>query len=423
MVDSLPSNVGTGTVKGTFTTAIKGTSGAPISQPVSGKVVFTPSPAALLDAGASTPQTILPSPISIDLDASGSFSVELVATNDTDLNPSGWTYTVSFKFTGVAYQSFSIDVPEGSTTDLAIVAPVGSANGVIITRGVGVPDTDGADSGDVVTWTGSTTAWAAPTGGGSSTLGGLSDVDVSGATNGQALVYDGSDWSAGTVSGGGAVDSVNNQTGAVVLDAADVGALPETTSIPTTPGDIGAATAAQGATADSAVQPGDLSPYAKTADVPDSADDVGAVPTSRSVNGHTLTGNITLDAGDVSALPDSTAIPSTPGDIGAATAAQGATADTATQPGDLATVATSGSYSDLTSQPAIPSSPGDIGAATAAQGSTADTAVQPGDLADVATSGDYDDLTNAGAKTIVLGPSDPIPASTPANSVIVRTAS
>lgn len=61
-----------------------------------------------------------------------------------------------------------------------------------------------------------------------------------------------------------------------------------------------------------------------------------------------------------------------------ATAAQGSTADTAVQPGDLGTAAAE-----------------DVGAfATAAQGSTADTAVQPGDLATVATTGDYDDLIN-----------------------------
>ena len=62
------------------------------------------------------------------------------------------------------------------------------------------------------------------------------------------------------VTGGatGAVDSVNGKTGAVVLSASDVGALPSTTSIPSTPGDIGAATAAQGAKADTAVQPAAL---------------------------------------------------------------------------------------------------------------------------------------------------------------------
>jgi hypothetical protein len=84
----------------------------------------------------------------------------------------------------------------------------------------------------------------------------------------------------------------------------------------------------------------------------------------------------------------------TPADLGAATAAQGATADTAVQPGDLATVATTGSYTDLTDQPSIPNSADDIGAATAAQGATAATAVQPGDLATVATSGSYTDLSN-----------------------------
>ena len=41
-----------------------------------------------------------------------------------------------------------------------------------------------------------------------------------------------------TVTGGGAVDSVNGQTGAVVLDASDVGALPDTTVIPTKTSDL-----------------------------------------------------------------------------------------------------------------------------------------------------------------------------------------
>ena len=44
---------------------------------------------------------------------------------------------------------------------------------------------------------------------------------------------------------------------------------------------------------------------------------------------------------------------------------------------DLATVAASGAYADLIGKPSIPADPGDIGAATAAQGDKADTAVQP----------------------------------------------
>lgn len=50
---------------------------------------------------------------------------------------------------------------------------------------------------------------------------------------------------SGGGSGGGAVDSVNGKTGAVVLDASDVGALPDTTSAAA----IGAIPAPSGATA------------------------------------------------------------------------------------------------------------------------------------------------------------------------------
>ena len=65
-----------------------------------------------------------------------------------------------------------------------------------------------------------------------------------------------------------------------------------------------------------------------------------------------------------------------------ATAAQGTLADSATQPADLATVATSGSYTDLTSTPTLGTAAATASTdyATAAQGSTADSATQPADL-------------------------------------------
>lgn len=101
---------------------------------------------------------------------------------------------------------------------------------------------------------------------------------------------------AGSV-GGGAVESVNSQTGVVVLDA----------------GDVGAATSAQGSTADSALQPGN--------NVSELVNDAGYITTAPpapvdSVNGQT--GVVVLDASDV----------------GAATTAQGLLADSATQPND-----------------------------------------------------------------------------------------
>lgn len=100
---------------------------------------------------------------------------------------------------------------------------------------------------------------------------------------------------------------------------------------------------------------------------------------------------------------------------GKATAAQGAKADTAVQPGDLAAVATSGQIGDVTGlqaaldgkattaqgvkadtavqQPAIDAINATVsGKASLAQGAKADSAVQPGDLAAIATSGSAADI-------------------------------
>ena len=46
----------------------------------------------------------------------------------------------------------------------------------------------------------------------------------------------------------------------------------------------------------------------------------------------------------------------------------------------LVDVSGSGDYNDLINKPSIPSTPGDIGAATAAQGALADSAIQPGEV-------------------------------------------
>ena len=80
----------------------------------------------------------------------------------------------------------------------------------------------------------------------------LGDVNTAGASNGQFLQYNGSNWVPGAA-GGAPVDSVNGQTGAVVLDADDID---DTSTIHKF------ATAAQLSAADSAVQPGDLATVA-----------------------------------------------------------------------------------------------------------------------------------------------------------------
>ena len=59
----------------------------------------------------------------------------------------------------------------------------------------------------------------------------INDVDVQGITPGQVLSWNGTNWVATTVSGGGAVDSVNGQTGVVVLTPADLGITATTTEL------------------------------------------------------------------------------------------------------------------------------------------------------------------------------------------------
>lgn len=169
--------------------------------------------------------------------------------------------------------------------------------------------------------------------------------------------------------GGGAVSSVNGQVGAVVLDYADVGA----------------ASAAQGALADTALQPGDAvgaitSVNGKTGVVVLSYTDVGAASAAQGAKADTA-----LQPGDIPTAPvlsvngKTGTVTLTPADVGAATSAQGAKADTAVQPGSLATVATTGSYNSLTGLPTLGTAASQSASsfATAAQGAKADTALQP----------------------------------------------
>ena len=216
------------------------------------------------------------------------------------------------------------------------------------------------------------------------------------------------------------------------------------------------ATSAQGSTADSAVQPGDIDTLAELnalitdATLVDSAS-LATVATSGSYNDLSDTPTITLptitayaetllDDEDAATARTTLGLGSaaTTDSTDYATAAQGGTADSALQPGDintlaelnalvtdatlidsasLATVATSGSYNDLSDTPTIPTVPtitayaetllDDIDAATArttlglgsaattdstdyataAQGSTADSALQPSDIDDIPVDG------------------------------------
>lgn len=158
------------------------------------------------------------------------------------------------------------------------------------------------------------------------------DPLVSGAlyyntTTNALKVYKGSSWATLTDSDAGGLLASNN-----LLDLTSAATARTNLGLGTaaTTASSDYATAAQGALADTSVQPADIGTAA--------AEDVGYF----------------------------------------ATAAQGALADTATQPADLATVATTGSYTDLINQPTLGTAAATASTdyATAAQGALADTALQ-----------------------------------------------
>ena len=97
--------------------------------PASGQVKFTGKIAAISDAYDTI---ILPNTIVASLDSSGAFTVNLPATDDPDILPNGWTYTVSETLTGGGGRTYEIDVPISAKTagiDLSDVAPRPPASG------------------------------------------------------------------------------------------------------------------------------------------------------------------------------------------------------------------------------------------------------------------------------------------------------
>jgi hypothetical protein len=142
---ALPSNVNYGTVVGQFLLAYSDKTDPdvfPDGVAAKGSIYFRPSPTKLLDGSSSpNPVTILPAVVECALDSEGYLlggdgtrGVRLVATDDTDLNPTGWTWLVEFRLTDqddvpVSIPSFSIALPSSTTVDLTTVSPVPSANG------------------------------------------------------------------------------------------------------------------------------------------------------------------------------------------------------------------------------------------------------------------------------------------------------
>ncbi|UDL16843.1 hypothetical protein SEA_ATUIN_180 [Arthrobacter phage Atuin] len=126
----------------------------PEGVPMSGTVTFIASPGYVIDYSAvPNPVTILKTPIMCRLDDEGylcspyssadsplSRGVMLVATDDPDLQPVGWNWTVMYDLIDpngfrVAMPNQTINVPTDTVVDLAYAMNVAASNGTIITKG------------------------------------------------------------------------------------------------------------------------------------------------------------------------------------------------------------------------------------------------------------------------------------------------
>jgi len=110
----LPSNIVTITVTGTYQDFY--------GNALSGMVSFTPTSTELMDVAA--PAFLDAEPVVATLDVNGHFSVVLPCTDNANLAPAGWAYTVVEQVHGT--RTYQVNLPHtlGSSVDLAAVAPV-----------------------------------------------------------------------------------------------------------------------------------------------------------------------------------------------------------------------------------------------------------------------------------------------------------
>lgn len=203
------------------------------------------------------------------VDHRGEEGVILMSSNSPGVSPSGWTWNVTMEVNGQQLPSFDLpaDIAPGSEVDLTTVMPAASASaGVVV----------------IVTESSRLAAEAARDEA-------LEAVDaVLGGVEAAVEAY------LLANPPGGSVDSVNGQTGVVIVGIDDISGL----------------TAALSGKADTGHTHSNYVPTTRTvagkalsSNVTLAASDVGAVPTTRTVAGKALSADVTLAASDVGAVP------------------------------------------------------------------------------------------------------------------------
>lgn len=149
---AIPANASLTTITETYI----GQDGTSTGTPASGTATFEVSD----DIYVSDPGNAVfpPSPIVATLDASGTFSVELLAADDTDLSPTGFTYNVTLNLTvGTLHLTpppFAITVPTSvDPVRLSTLAPVpptgGTTEGVVLSTRQVIAGTGLTGGGDL----------------------------------------------------------------------------------------------------------------------------------------------------------------------------------------------------------------------------------------------------------------------------------
>lgn len=101
-------------------------------RPIAGKdLIFTPS--VKFWTSASTDSTIIAVPLTVTTAADGSIDVLLPATDDPDIQPTGWTWNIVEEFG--PKRSYSIAAPAGVVQDLSRVVGIDPATGTTILKG------------------------------------------------------------------------------------------------------------------------------------------------------------------------------------------------------------------------------------------------------------------------------------------------
>jgi hypothetical protein len=105
--------------------------------PAAGSVTFTPSVPTYKNLSVPALFATIPVVATIDAsgdlrDSQGGLGVYLVATNNPDMVPRDWTYTVSISLTGQSPITFPLLVTGGATIDLTIAAPAATSAGTAI---------------------------------------------------------------------------------------------------------------------------------------------------------------------------------------------------------------------------------------------------------------------------------------------------